>query len=281
MKLALFFLIHISFAFSQNSAKQIFVLEKDIAKDQLLDSTLFDYTVGYFDDDFNLADSINGTSRFKVLMYNGIPCYTFANNLCVNEDNGLCFSLRKSRKHNLDEMDSSFFATGFLSGCIKVKILNNLARYYFVDGFLTEVILLNKRETRTKQYFSFLGLYSKNQLQLPCQEFYSRFGEVKLTLNWYYMDGTIKSEMQETSKTPKTPRFYIDYWKQKRQSKVLVQCINDNSENDSIEPVADSRGDYSFKLFPNPTSGILQIGADPAFMLLEDKHMVVYDMGSV
>jgi hypothetical protein len=63
------------------------------------------------------------------------------------------------------------------------------------------------------------------------------------------------------------------------QRKVLVQRSSDDANPDAVEgPIADSRGEFSFLLYPNPTEGEIRIDAEPEFMALEGKRLTVYDM---
>ena len=63
------------------------------------------------------------------------------------------------------------------------------------------------------------------------------------------------------------------------QRMVLVQRRSADANPEEAEaPIADSRGDFSFLLYPNPTEGGIRIDADPEFMLLGEKHLSVYDM---
>lgn len=62
------------------------------------------------------------------------------------------------------------------------------------------------------------------------------------------------------------------------QRKVLVQRSSENNENNAMNPITDVKGEYTFTLSPNPTSGEFQIKADASFMLLEGKRLIVHDL---
>lgn len=58
----------------------------------------------------------------------------------------------------------------------------------------------------------------------------------------------------------------------------LVQRTSENAENQEVTSLTDSKGDYSFTLFPNPTTGEVEIQADVAFLEHGQPALYVFDM---
>jgi len=63
------------------------------------------------------------------------------------------------------------------------------------------------------------------------------------------------------------------------QRKVIILTPKPKTESlEQVAPLTDSKGDYTFNLYPNPTQGEVQIEADATFMELPQAMLRVYDM---